>query len=156
MASVNAWFQASERRDLARVCDELHALLRHAADAAHTDARTDAEFLGRIYESPDDEQLRRVYADWLVDRGDPRGEFIQGQCALANRISPDRREELAARRNALPQFIGVALKVASRSKTTEAKHGHATRRLFARPSGEPLSATGTSGPRPLVVILAAG
>src|SRR5262249_2503800 len=32
---------------------------------------------------PDDDTPRLVYADWLEERGDPRGEFIRLQCALA-------------------------------------------------------------------------
>jgi uncharacterized protein (TIGR02996 family) len=32
-----------------------------------------------IRQQPDDDAVRLVYADWLTDRGDPRGEFIQGQ-----------------------------------------------------------------------------
>jgi uncharacterized protein (TIGR02996 family) len=34
------------------------------------------DLLAAIYASPDDDQLRLVYADWLLERGDPRGEFI--------------------------------------------------------------------------------
>lgn len=35
-----------------------------------------AELLAAIYEHPDDDGPRLVYADWLQERGDPRGEFI--------------------------------------------------------------------------------
>ncbi len=38
----------------------------------------------QIYADPSDERAREVYADLLLDRGDPRGEFIQLQC-LARR-----------------------------------------------------------------------
>lgn len=34
-------------------------------------------FLEAIAESPDDLDARRVYADWLDDHGDPRGEFLR-------------------------------------------------------------------------------
>jgi uncharacterized protein (TIGR02996 family) len=34
------------------------------------------DLLAAIYANPDDDQLRLVYADWLLERGDPRGEFI--------------------------------------------------------------------------------
>lgn len=40
-------------------------------------------FLQAILENPDDDPLRLIYADWLEERGDPRGEFIRVQCALA-------------------------------------------------------------------------
>ncbi len=45
-------------------------------------------FLDAIREAPDNKMLRRVYADWLDDLGDPRGELIRMQCDL---------EELPAR-----------------------------------------------------------
>lgn len=49
-------------------------------------------FLGKILESPDDDAPRLVFADWLDERGDPRGEFIQVQVELANRPSIDRKQ----------------------------------------------------------------
>jgi uncharacterized protein (TIGR02996 family) len=48
----------------------------------------DEAFLRSIVESPDDDTPRLVYADWLDDRGNPRGEFIRVQCRLA-RMTPD-------------------------------------------------------------------
>jgi uncharacterized protein (TIGR02996 family) len=60
---------------------------------------TQAEtFLQAIIASPDDESLRLIYADWLDERGDPRGEFIRVQCQLANVPEGDpRRPELETR-----------------------------------------------------------
>jgi carbon storage regulator CsrA len=40
-------------------------------------------FLQAVLESPDDEGIRLIFADWLQDREDPRGEFIRTQCLLA-------------------------------------------------------------------------
>jgi uncharacterized protein (TIGR02996 family) len=40
-------------------------------------------FLQEIAAAPDDDAPRLVYADWLEERGDPRGEFIRIQCELA-------------------------------------------------------------------------
>jgi uncharacterized protein (TIGR02996 family) len=40
-------------------------------------------FLRAILESPEDDTPRLVYADWLEEQGDPRGEFIRVQCLLA-------------------------------------------------------------------------
>src|SRR5262249_24416206 len=34
-------------------------------------------FLQAILASPEDVSLRLVYADWLEERGDPRGEFLR-------------------------------------------------------------------------------
>jgi uncharacterized protein (TIGR02996 family) len=59
-------------------------------------------FIQAVCEDPDNEGLRLIYADWLEDHGDPRGEFIRVQCALA-RMSPDspHRAELEAREQEL-------------------------------------------------------
>src|SRR5262249_13517425 len=40
-------------------------------------------FLRDIQEHPDEDAPRLIFADWLEDQGDPRGEFIRVQCALA-------------------------------------------------------------------------
>lgn len=39
-------------------------------------------FLDAIWAAPDDDVPRLMYADWLMERGDPRGEFIRVQCEL--------------------------------------------------------------------------
>ena len=41
-------------------------------------------FLQAILESPDDYSPRLLFADWLDERGDPRGELIRVQCELAS------------------------------------------------------------------------
>jgi uncharacterized protein (TIGR02996 family) len=64
----------------------------------------DDAFLQAILASPDDDTPRLVYADWLDERGAPRGEFIRVQCELA-RLPDDhpRRKELEARERGLLQ-----------------------------------------------------
>jgi uncharacterized protein (TIGR02996 family) len=55
----------------------------------------DDSFLQAIVSNPDDDVARLVYADWLDERGDPRGEFIRVQCHLARLPEVDpRRPEL--------------------------------------------------------------
>jgi uncharacterized protein (TIGR02996 family) len=44
-------------------------------------------FLDQILTDPDDDRPRMVYADWLMREGDPRGELIAVQCALARHAS---------------------------------------------------------------------
>ncbi|MCG8587364.1 MAG: TIGR02996 domain-containing protein [Pirellulales bacterium] len=53
---------------------------------------TDQDFFDEINANPDDMSVRMVYADWLEERGDPRAEFIEVQCALADmdRSHPER------------------------------------------------------------------
>jgi uncharacterized protein (TIGR02996 family) len=59
-------------------------------------------FLQDIIEHPDDDGLRLIYADYLDERGDPRGEFIRVQCQLAKLTEGDpRREGLEAREREL-------------------------------------------------------
>lgn len=41
------------------------------------------ELVASIVATPEEDGPRLVYADWLSDRGDPRGELIVVQCALA-------------------------------------------------------------------------
>ncbi|HEU0031704.1 MAG TPA: TIGR02996 domain-containing protein [Kofleriaceae bacterium] len=42
-----------------------------------------AELLQQIFDAPEDDTPRLIYADHLLDRGDPLGELIHMQCALA-------------------------------------------------------------------------
>jgi uncharacterized protein (TIGR02996 family) len=41
------------------------------------------ELLAAVMAAPDDDGPRLVYADWLIERDDVRGEFIALQCAIA-------------------------------------------------------------------------
>jgi len=64
--------------------------------------RDDEGFLARICELPDDDGPRLIFADWLDEQGDARGEFIRVQIALAKLPPHDhRRAELARTERAL-------------------------------------------------------
>src|SRR5579875_3467754 len=75
-------------------------------------------FLHDILTHPDDDAPRLIYADWLDERNDPRGEFIRIQCALAQLSDEDpcrwplelREQELLREHKAkwLPKGIGNA------------------------------------------------
>jgi uncharacterized protein (TIGR02996 family) len=55
-------------------------------------------FLQRIRENPADDGPRLIYADWLDEQGDARGEFIRLQCALETLPADDpHRPELQDR-----------------------------------------------------------
>jgi uncharacterized protein (TIGR02996 family) len=59
-------------------------------------------FVQAILDDPDDGSLRLIYADWLEERGDPRGEFIRVQYALAGMdVDDPRRPPLEARERML-------------------------------------------------------
>ena len=52
-------------------------------------------FVAAICAEPDDDLPRLIYADWLDDRGDPRGEFIRLQ--LANQFGQSTSGQLPQR-----------------------------------------------------------
>lgn len=54
---------------------------------------TEDELLARIYDAPDDDGPRLVYADWLMSNDDPRGELIALQCRTAE--TDDRKTKVA-------------------------------------------------------------
>lgn len=95
---------------------------------------TEKAFWDEIIAYPDDDGPRLVYADWLEERGDPRGEFIRVQCARARCPSWHRdslllgwrEKELLYRhghhwRAQLPNLPGVAWKHFERGFITSAR-----------------------------------
>jgi uncharacterized protein (TIGR02996 family) len=61
-------------------------------------APDEAAFLDRVCADPDDDAPRLIFADWLDERGDPRGEFIRVQLALAQlSVGDPRRTALGDR-----------------------------------------------------------
>ena len=73
---------------------------------------TDEGLLQAILDDPEDDALRLVYADWLEERGDPRGELIHVQSLLAEGAPGDphwpplvrRERELLTRHG--PEWVG--------------------------------------------------
>lgn len=62
----------------------------------------EAAFLDRVCADPADDAPRLIFADWLDEREDPRGEFIRVQVALDRLPTDDpRRPELLAREGTL-------------------------------------------------------
>jgi uncharacterized protein (TIGR02996 family) len=51
-------------------------------------------FIEAIRKNPDDEEARAVYADWLDQRGDPRGEYLRLESILVR--APTRMADLIA------------------------------------------------------------
>jgi uncharacterized protein (TIGR02996 family) len=62
-----------------------------------TDLRAE-ELLAAVLADPDDVGARLVYADFLMERGDPRGELIQVQCKLAEAGARDAKLERREKR----------------------------------------------------------
>jgi uncharacterized protein (TIGR02996 family) len=62
----------------------------------------EAQLLQMVRDRPDDDAPRRVYADWLAQRDDPRGELIAVQCERASLPHDDpRHASLLQRENEL-------------------------------------------------------
>lgn len=59
-----------------------------------------------VYESPEDDARRMVLADVLLDRGDPRGEFIQRQAALPRLVGLQRDDAVAELWQLQRQYAG--------------------------------------------------
>lgn len=53
-----------------------------------------SDLLQAVLDAPESETPRLVLADWLMQQGDPRGDFISSQCALLGRLSRRRRKDL--------------------------------------------------------------
>jgi uncharacterized protein (TIGR02996 family) len=51
---------------------------------------TDDDFMQALCKQADDEILRLVYADWLEERGDPRGAFLSGHASITSRFGAGR------------------------------------------------------------------
>ncbi len=65
------------------------------------------ELLAAVIADPDDDEPRIVLADWYLEKGDPRGEFIAGQCRLARSgLSPAARQHWRSRVAALERKHG--------------------------------------------------
>ncbi len=59
-----------------RALSTLEALFAGAQTAARGAKKSEAELLGAIWAALDDDAPRAVYADFLMERGDPRGELV--------------------------------------------------------------------------------
>jgi uncharacterized protein (TIGR02996 family) len=59
----------------------------------HTAQGIEATLLAQIRAAPDDDAPRSIYADWLIERGDPLGTFIALQLARAQKRDPVVSEE---------------------------------------------------------------
>ncbi len=79
---------AEKRRKGYRLVDGPPAVATAEPPTATTTARN-AQLEAEIIAAPDDPAPQLVYADWLTEQGDPRGELIAMQHALKNEKAPD-------------------------------------------------------------------
>lgn len=55
---------------------DLVAALTHRLSSGREDVEAGEQLLATVYRTPADDPARLVYGDWLLQRGDPRGEFL--------------------------------------------------------------------------------
>ena len=77
---------------------------------------TDEAFLSAILASPEDDAPRLVYADWLEERRDPRGEYLR----IQSRIEGRRKETKASAglRKRLVEWVRPSIRPGGRSMMT--------------------------------------
>ena len=68
----------------------LVALVEELGKARPSPAANEVALLDAIYANPDDDAPRLIYADWLQECGDPRGEFIVMQFASKRDLAAER------------------------------------------------------------------
>jgi uncharacterized protein (TIGR02996 family) len=66
---------------------------------------TEASLLAAIREAPEDDAPRLVYMDWLLERGDPRGELLRVQLELEREPGPWARHALERREHELLELV---------------------------------------------------
>jgi uncharacterized protein (TIGR02996 family) len=72
------------------------------AEAVSASSASGKALENAILANPDDLGARAAYADWLIEQGDPRGEFMQIQLALEDEsLSAPKRKDLKKREKAL-------------------------------------------------------
>ena len=97
-AGIKQTIMTLERRAPPALPDEaalaaIEASFAEVIASASNDEARGAALLEAIYAAPDDDAPRIVYADWLGERGDVRGEFITLQLARGAGDEPSTREK---------------------------------------------------------------
>ena len=106
--SRNATRVAAWARDPKRASDAIAIAL--VAPPGPPQAGHDVALLAAVIANPDDDAVRLVYADSLLDRGDVRGELIRLQCELrAGALRDPRRPAIRAREQELLASLGSAM-----------------------------------------------
>lgn len=95
------------------------------------------DFLRRIQARPDDDAPRLIYADYLDEHHDPRGEFVRLQCALAFLPADDPERHILSEREQM-------LRDEHETAWTESLHGMVSAWEFRRGILECVSLSGAA------------
>ncbi|MDP3505027.1 MAG: TIGR02996 domain-containing protein [Myxococcales bacterium] len=76
VATLTERFSSTPSADVAALLSLLPAEKAPEAKKTSKSGKTLEDLLAAVYENPDDDGVREVYADALLELGDPRGEFI--------------------------------------------------------------------------------
>jgi uncharacterized protein (TIGR02996 family) len=98
--------------------DALERAIRAAKPAPRarsTQERSGDALLAAVYADPDDDAARAVYADFLSQRGDPRGEFIALQL-LSSPTAEQRRRANALRDEHAREWVGSLAPVLAKTE----------------------------------------
>lgn len=91
-AQNRLWSRLSDRTE-GLGPEEIAILGRLRARVAPEQPKTRLDLLWeRVVASPEDTEARLIYADALMERGDPKGEFIALQCSRKQEATPGERE----------------------------------------------------------------
>lgn len=101
---TGAWVAAKKVSD--RVVIQLGSVAPAAAAAISIPASAGNDLLRRVLADPQDHTARLVYADWLTQRGDARGELITVQVALLHDEAADKEDLLAREKELLRKHYG--------------------------------------------------
>jgi len=87
-ARAHAIKEAEKKKKAGYVEYIKQVIKRKSNDELWEELKPHEPFLESILESPDDEDHYMVYADWLLEQDDPRGQFILSQIAAADSRTP--------------------------------------------------------------------
>ncbi len=98
--------------------DALEASLAVRLAPLAAPSQSEEALLAAVYAQPRDDGPRLVYADWLLERGEPRGEFITLQFKQRERAlsEAERRREQALLKKHGKQWLGALAPVLSFGK----------------------------------------
>jgi uncharacterized protein (TIGR02996 family) len=119
-------FPTTPSADVKSLLAELPAPAKAAPKAAKSKGgKTLEELLAAVYEAPDDDTVRQVYADALLEAGDPRGDFmvLQLKRARGEPLSPaEEKQEAALQKKHAKAWLGPLYEVLQ-SKHLEFRKG---------------------------------